>query len=106
MHKAEAQISWGVAVCRTFGSHVLMELIIYAENFWDTTLAFSSMQRGKDFFQHFDAFEVSADIDMLVGGVVQFGIARMYQAMTERTGAELRVFRDEPEAKRWLGLET
>jgi hypothetical protein len=37
---------------------------------------------------------------------LQYGLVRMFQVMTESHGAEIRIFHELAEAKRWLGLET
>jgi hypothetical protein len=34
-----------------------------------------------------------------------FGLARMYQTLSDSMGTEVRVFRDRGEARRWLGLD-
>ena len=35
----------------------------------------------------------------------RFGVARMFQTLTDDHGAELRIFQDMAEARAWLGLE-
>jgi len=35
-----------------------------------------------------------------------YGLARMFQTLTESQGPEVRIFEELAEAKRWLGLET
>jgi hypothetical protein len=36
---------------------------------------------------------------------VQFGLSRMFQILSDESPAEVRVFRDLAEARRWLGLD-
>jgi hypothetical protein len=36
---------------------------------------------------------------------VAYGVARMYASLAQRTGGDIRVFRDARSAREWLGLD-
>jgi len=50
-------------------------------------------------------FGAGARRAFLVASDVAYGLARMYEALTERFEQELRVFRDLAEACLWLGID-
>ncbi|MFC1575068.1 hypothetical protein ACFL5A_00275 [Gemmatimonadota bacterium] len=79
----------------------LRQLVLFTE-----ATAFFLTTEGVKRLASTDPFSVGSRRAFVADQDLQFGIARMYQAMTEGTGAELRVFRDEAEARNWLGLET
>jgi hypothetical protein len=39
---------------------------------------------------------------VVVSGELSFGMARMYEALRDKLGGAIRVFRDFDEAKRWV----
>lgn len=41
----------------------------------------------------------------VTAGDVEFGLARMYEFLADEYPVEVRVFREEAEAKSWLGIE-
>jgi hypothetical protein len=55
-----------------------------------------------------NAFRGSAPIEktaFVTSQDVAFGIARMYELLADESPVEIRVFREQAEAKTWLGIE-
>ncbi|MGI9591984.1 MAG: STAS/SEC14 domain-containing protein [Myxococcota bacterium] len=64
-----------------------------------------TLRRVADIFRKYERQPELVKVAFIAASDAAYGIARMYQAFRAESSADMRVFREADEARRWLGLE-
>jgi hypothetical protein len=70
----------------------------------NTDVTAATLRRVAHIYSEADQRPEDSRVAIVAPGDLFYGLSRMYEAFRESSALEIRVFRDLPEARTWLGL--